>query len=111
MKANLNSNGTTEAAPPVARSEKRFDWPVCHEAEALFLSRIDDFRARNRFASDLAERMRAETGTLLMDWLDFLVLPQGDEQVFREAGFTEDPSSETPNNGQTLHHPDALLPR
>ena len=55
--------------------------------------------------------MRAETGTLLLDWIDRLVLPAVDEQALREAGFTEDPLNETADNGLALHHPDALLPR
>ena len=110
MNLNLNSNTATKAAPPTAPPENRFDWPVCYEAEALLSSRIDAFRARNRFADQLAERMRAETGTLLLDWIDCLVLPAVDEQALREAGFTEDPLSETANNGLALHHPDALFP-
>src|SRR5881394_605717 len=107
----MNGTNTTESAPPAAPRENRFDWPVCHEAEALLSSRIDAFRARNRFANQLAERLRSETGTLLLDWVDYLVLPPGDEHVLREAGFTRDPLSETENNGLVLHHPDALLPR
>jgi hypothetical protein len=111
MNTRLNSNTTTEVAPPAAPRENRFDWPVCHEAELLLLNRINAFCARNRFANQLAERMRAETGTLLLDWTDCLVLPPDDEHAFREAGFIEDPLSETPTNVRTLHHPDALLPR
>lgn len=106
----LNSNTATEMAPPQAPPEARFDWPVCYQAEELLLNRIDDFLSRNRFAHQLAERMRDETGTLLLDWIDCLVLPEGDEQALREAGFTEDPLSETANGGVALHHPDALLP-
>jgi hypothetical protein len=107
----VNSNNTTEVAPRAEPREKRFDWPVCEEAESLLLNRIEALRARNRFANDLAERMRRETGTLLLDWIDCLVLPPGDEREFREAGFTDDPLSETPNSCRTLYHPDALLPR
>ena len=111
MNPAVNSNSTTEAAGLAEPRERRFDWPVCHEAEMLLLNRIDAFRARNRFANQLAERMRAETGTLLLDWIDCLVLPRDDERVVREAGFTEDLLSETADNSPTLHHPDALLPR
>jgi len=111
MNSSSNSNTTTEPAPPPAPRENRFDWPVCYEAEVLLLNRIDAFRARNRFANQLAEQMLAETGTLLLDWMDCLVVPPCDEHTFREAGFTEDPLSETANNGLALHHPDALLPR
>ena len=80
MNSSLNTNTTTEAAPPTTPRENRFDWPVCNEAEAILSSRIDVFRARNRFANQLAERMRAETGTLLLDWVDSLGLPSSDEQ-------------------------------
>ncbi len=111
MNPSLNSNAAIEAAPPTAPRENRFDWPVCYEAEALLSSRIDAFRASNRFANQLAERMRAETGTLLLDWVDCLILPAVDEHALRAAGFTEDPLSQTANNGLALHHPDALLPR
>ena len=63
MNSSLNTNTTTEPVPPAASREKRFDWPVCREAEVLLLSRINAFCARNRFANHLAERMRFETGT------------------------------------------------
>jgi hypothetical protein len=111
MNPSLNSNTTPETAPSTAPRENRFDWPVCSEAEALLLSRIDAFLAGNRFANQLAEQMRSETGTLLLDWVDHLVLPAGDEPALRRAGFTEDPLGETANNRLALHHPDALLPR
>ena len=60
MNPSLNSNTTPETAPSTAPRENRFDWPVCSEAEALLLNRIDAFLARNRFANQLAGRMRAE---------------------------------------------------
>ncbi len=110
MKFRRNSNPTPQTAPPPTARENRFDWPVCHEAEALLSSRIDAFLARNQFANELAEEMRAETGTLLLDWVDHLVLPPDDEHALREAGFTEDPLGETANHGLAFHHPDALLP-
>ena len=91
--------------------EKRFDWPVCHEAEGLVEGHIADFLARNSFANDLARRMRDETGTLILDWTDHLVLPAAHANALRAAGFVEDPSGESPDKLTTLHHPEAMLPR
>ena len=111
MNPSLNSNTATLTAPLTLPREIRFDWPVCYEAEGLLSSRIDAFCFHNRFANQLAERMRTETGTLLLDWIDCLVLSADDEPALRAAGFTEDPLSETANDGLALYHPDALLPR
>jgi hypothetical protein len=92
-------------------AEKRFDWPLCYEAENFIAARIDPFLARNSFARRLSERMRDETGTLLFDWVDHLVLPAADEPNLRQVGFVDDPLGEAPVGQKALHHPDALLPR
>src|SRR5438093_1172686 len=97
--------------PAAAAREKRFDWPVCYQTERLLLDHIDAFLGRNRFARQLAERMRAETGTLLPDWIDYLVLPEREEGALRKAGFVEDPRGETAGSALALHHPEAMLPR
>lgn len=75
--------------------EKRFDWPVCDEAEELLLKRIDAFLSRNSFATELARRMEEETGTLFFDWIDHLILPGRDERPLVDLGFVENPSGET----------------
>ena len=63
------------AEPKVAReAEKRFDWPLCYDAENYILDKIDSFLARNRFAASLSDRMLRETGTLFLDWIDHIVL-------------------------------------
>src|SRR5262245_4936599 len=94
----------------VAR-EKQFDWPVCYAAEEFLSKRIDDFLARNSFAKQLAQRMRDETGTLLLDWVDYMILPASSELETRGAGFVADPLGETPAGALALHHPAAMLPR
>jgi hypothetical protein len=92
-------------------SEKKFDWPLCYEAENLILQRIDSFLERNSFALALAGRMRNETGTLILDWTDYLLLPASDEKALREAGYTEDPLADAPDAQRQLWHPEAMLPR
>ena len=98
------------AAPDLSR-EKRFDWPLCYDAESYVLSRLDAFTERNSFTRRLTERMRDGTGTLLLDWVDYLVVPHSEEKRLREVGFTEDPLAETPAHLKALWHPEAMLPR
>ncbi len=92
------------AAPDLAR-EKRFDWPLCYDAENYILARLEAFTERNSFARRLAERMLNETGTLLLDWVDYLVVPHAEEERLHEIGFTEDPLAETPAHLKALWHP------
>src|SRR6476660_3086604 len=92
-------------------SEKKFDWPLCYEAENFLLERIDAFLQTNTFARVLSDRMRNETGTLFLDWVDHLVVSATDEAAVREAGFTEDPLGENAGGLKALWHPEAMLPR
>ena len=88
--------------------ERRFDWPVCREAEGFILSALDRFLARHSFATNLARRMSEETGTLLLDWTDSLTLAGTNEKTLRGLGFVPDPFAP---GQQAWHHPEALLPR
>jgi hypothetical protein len=92
-------------------AEKRFDWPLCYEAEQLVLARIDAFLERNPFAQTLASRMLNETGTLMIDWVDYLIVSAAEEATWRAAGLVDDPLSETSANRKTLWHPEAMFPR
>ena len=94
-----------------AEAEDQFDWPLCYEAENFLLGRIDAFTQQNSFARNLASRMRDETGTLLLDWTDYLLLPGSDEAAVRAAGYAEDPLAEAPDAQKQLWHPEAMLPR
>jgi hypothetical protein len=96
---------------PALENEKRFDWPVCYAAENLLLGRCDEFLERNRFARELARRMLEETGTLFLDWVDYISFPVHAEAVLRAAGFVEDPQGEILERRQVFRHPQAMLPR
>jgi hypothetical protein len=97
--------------PNTAR-ESRFDWPVCHEAENYVLAQLNDFLARNSFAKDLARRMENETGTLLLDWVDSLLVSAEQEPELHRLGFVPDPLGETATALQKVFwHPEAMLPR
>jgi hypothetical protein len=91
--------------------EHRFDWPVCYEAEKFVLEQVEAFVARNEFARGLAARMRDETGTLLLDWVDSVSLPASEEAVIRGLGFVPDPHAETPKGQCAFYHPESMLPR
>jgi hypothetical protein len=98
-------------AAVAAAKEKRFDWPLCYETESFVQEQIDAFLARNRFARELAGRMREETGTLMIDWVDYLALPAQSEDASRKVGYTNDPLGETSAGQKALWHPEAMLPR
>ena len=91
--------------------EKRFDWPLCYDAESYIVTRLKTFTERNSFARRLAGRMRNETGTLLLDWVDYLVVPHSEKKRLLKIGFTEDPLAEAPAHLKALWHPEAMLPR
>ncbi|MGI9087204.1 MAG: hypothetical protein ACR2HH_05605 [Chthoniobacterales bacterium] len=91
--------------------ETRFEWPLCYEAENFILERIDAFMQQNAVARTLASRMRDETGTLILDWTDYLLLPSSDEAALRATGYTEDPLADAPDALKQLWHPEAMLPR
>ncbi len=92
-------------------AEKKFDWPLCHDAENFLLERIDAFLARNTFAKRLSDRMLTGTATLLLDWTDHLALAGGEEAALRAVGFVPDPLGETAGAKRVFWHPEALLPR
>ena len=88
-----------------------FDWPLAYEAEALLRQRLEVFFTNNRFARELATRMRNETGTDLFEWVDHLVVSPGEEPALLAAGFALDAEIEGPQGDLVLEHPRATLPR
>ncbi len=92
-------------------AETKFEWPLCYDAENFILERIDAFTQQNSFARTLASRMRDETGTLILDWTDYLLLPASDEEALRATGYTDDPLADAPDAQKQLWHPEAMLPR
>ena len=105
------TTATLNESPAATEAEKRFEWPLCYDAENFILARIDAFAERNSFARTLATRMRDETGTLILDWTDYLLLPASDEAELRTTGYTEDPLADAPDGQKQLWHPEAMLPR
>src|SRR2546421_3107018 len=92
-------------------AEQQFNWPLCYDAENFLLERIGAFLEQNSFARILSERMRDETGTIFIDWVDHLILPASDEAALREAGYADDPLGDNASGLEALWHPKAMLPR
>jgi hypothetical protein len=93
-----------------AGAAKEFDWPLVFAAETFLRRSVDGFLAHNSFAQQLAERMRAETGTDFFEWIDHLTLPATDEKALLDLGFARD-AVDTARGEIALHHPRATLPR
>jgi len=108
---NIDTKSSAVDKNMTGAEERRFDWPVCYEAEALLLEQIDAVLKNNSFARRLAERLRQETGTLLLDWTDHLIVTPHNEASFRATGFIDLPRAKASKNQVVLYHPDAMLPR
>lgn len=89
--------------------EKRFDWPLCYEAESFVVEKLQFFLDRNPFAHSLSDRMHRETGTLFLDWVDYLTIPPAEAGKLQELGFVADPTADAAD--KVFWHPAAMLPR
>jgi hypothetical protein len=88
-----------------------FQWQRQPKAEAFVRGVVDEFLADNAMAAKFARRMKEETGTRFVDWIDHLRLPDSGQvrQSLREAGYTErriDPELV----GQTFGHEGGIFP-
>jgi len=93
---------------PKQRKENRFDWPVCYDAEKFILEKIDAFTARNSFARSLAERMTRDTGSLLLDWVDHIVVSSVEVPALEQIGYKREAVDRML---AVFWHPEAMLPR
>src|SRR5215471_4183432 len=88
-----------------------FDWPLANKAEEFLRGQIDSFLTANSFARKLAERMRVDSGTDLLEWTDHLVLSPDEETRLLAAGFVRETGTETPHGETVYGHPRTTLPR
>ena len=90
----------------------RFDWKRYPEAEAFFLEGMDTFLKAHQAASRLEQKIREQTGTKLLDWVDHIVLPDSSPIRTRLAqmGCTLDLLGETPPGRTAFFHVGAVFP-
>ncbi|MDB5323089.1 MAG: hypothetical protein JWN40_4720 [Phycisphaerales bacterium] len=71
----------------------QFSWERQPEAERLVREMVEEFLKRTPEAKTLADRMRSETGTRFLDWIDYIELPDRPENRSRTAaaGYVEKP--------------------
>ena len=62
---------TVQASNPLTE----YHWNRQPDAEKLVRGLVADFLAKNSFASELARRMKDETGTRFYDWIESIFIP------------------------------------
>ena len=89
-----------------------FDWQRLPGAEAYFARQIDRVAAEVPKAQELAHDLLIRTGSRLVDWVDHIVLADGDllQGELDDLGFELE---EVPSNPEdtVFHHPGGVLPR
>jgi hypothetical protein len=91
-------------------SNSAFDWPLAYDAETVLRRFIGSFLERNRFAKELAGRMRVETGTDFCEWVDhFTVGPDAIEELLIVGLVSE--QVDAPPGATAYFHPRAMMPR
>jgi hypothetical protein len=99
---------TTEQVP----SARAFDWKLWPETEALVGRWVDEALDGNAFAAELARRMREETNTRFVDWIDHLVVSDrpGLASELLAQGYVRQPIAYAP--GIPVHaHQGGMFPR
>src|ERR1019366_5772959 len=87
---------------------QQFHWTPQPAAEKLVHDIVDRLIARSPEAANLRNRMRDETGTRLIDWLDSLHLPSQESWTPRleKVGFEKDPADD-----RVFVHSGGVFPR
>ena len=62
-----------------------YDWQRLPDTATLVNELVGDFLNKCESAAELAARMRDETGTRFIDWVDHLAVPQSSELVERRS--------------------------
>lgn len=93
-------------AGTLSTSSNPYDWQTQPAAAHLLHELLETFASECPFVEMLRERLRAETGTRLIDWVDHFVLPAGEELSERlvASGFAG------PDADDCWVHPGGLFP-
>src|SRR5437588_4501643 len=100
-----------EALMPVTSANplESFQWQRQPKAEALVRGVVNEFLSDNTMAAKFARRMKEETGTRFVDWVDHLRLPDtaSTRQSLADAGYAEQ-LLDSELAGQTFGHEGGL---
>ncbi len=88
---------------------EQFQWKPQPLAQQLINDLVAEFLARCPFTATLAQRMKAETGTRFVDWIDHIQCPRNSDLEFRllSVGFVHRPQ---PGAEHAFHHPGGIFP-
>jgi hypothetical protein len=88
---------------------KQFNWQPQPQSASLVREVIDDFLARCPNAAELARRLKHDTGTRFIDWIDFIQVPRASDLRKRltDVGFTRKP---VPGEPDSFVHDGAMFP-
>jgi hypothetical protein len=73
------------ATPSPGAAFQQFNWQPQPAAQKLVNDLVADFHARCPRAAALAEKMKSQTGTRFIDWIDHIEVPRTDALVARLA--------------------------
>jgi hypothetical protein len=91
-------------------SKSAFDWPLAFDAETVLRRFVVSFLERNRFAKELARRMRVETGTDFYEWVDHITVgPDAVDELLNVGLVLE--HVDAPPGTTAYYHPRAMMPR
>ncbi|TVQ62430.1 MAG: hypothetical protein EA379_05235 [Phycisphaerales bacterium] len=99
----------TQTTQPTS-SAPHYDWKPESQAQAFISELLAEFMDRCPPAAELAERMRHDTGTRFVDWVDFIEV-RDDAPVRKrlaELGFEPRPRSET---AEVFEHDGGIFPQ
>jgi hypothetical protein len=91
-------------------SNSTFDWPLAYDAENLLRQFVVSFLEQNRFAGELAERLRKETGTDFYEWVDHLTVGPDVVDELLNVGLVLEQVDVLPGTA-AYYHPRAIMPR
>ncbi len=93
------------------KEEKDFEWKTHPDLEKFVNERVSAFLTGNGFARKLSERMLDETSTRFVDWIDHMVIPEGNgtEETLRKLGLVEMKDVEKPDGLVVFKHKASYL--
>jgi hypothetical protein len=93
-------------------NREEFEWHRHPEAESYIAERLDDYAIAMPPVRALAEDVLARTGGRLIDWIDHLVLADGDAPRGQLTDLGFEPEQVPAPAGDTVyHHPGTIFPR
>jgi hypothetical protein len=108
-----DSRGRPDGDNRLETAPEGFNWGLFPEAEDFVDDWLDQLREADPLARELSDRMTAETGTRLFDWVDHLVLFDGDAIRARvqAVGYRPDPLAPAASDESAFFHPHGMFPR